>query len=176
MRGPRHPAWAFIPLLVAVHLAGPGLLPAQGPADEAQRRPSRAPVVVDAGGRLVGVVFGLYGVRVQAGDRPAVLSIGQGQFTGGFSQAVFESPDCSGPALLRPLRPPEPTMMLEQVGVGPPTVLLAPAGPLGIRTVRSRWNAALASPLCEAVVQETAVYPAAVLMDLSVFTPPFRVE
>ena len=116
-------------------------------------------------------------LQVLIGDRVAVLIVGRDQFYGGAASAVFESSDCSGPPLLLPASPPGPSPLLERGAVGPPRVLLATAGPLESRTVRSRWKPETVPPLClahpEAVSQ---VFPGRVLTDLGVFTPPFRIE
>jgi hypothetical protein len=174
MERPGYPSRALWAL--ALGLAGLGLATGLAHAQGAGRALPPSPVVVDAAGRIVGMVNG-FGVQVRVGERVAVIGVGRNQFFGGAASAVFESSDCSGPPLLLPASPPGPSPLLERVAVGPPRVLLATAGPLESRTVRSRWNPQAVPPLCltqaEAVSQ---VFPGRVLTDLGVFTPPFRIE
>jgi hypothetical protein len=164
-------------LALAVGLVAPGAVAAQPPAGDGGRRLPPSPVVVDAHGRVVGAVFGVEGVKVRVGDRVAQLRIGRDQFLRGESNVVFESTDCSGPPLLAPSVPPGPAAILAEVGVGPPRVLLAPGGPSQTRTVRSQWFADRAPPDC-ATLPAAAIlaFPGEALMDLGVFTPPFRID
>ena len=163
-------------LALAIGLAGLGVAGDPAGAQDGGRRLPQSPVVVDTHDRVVGAVFGL-GVKVLVGDRVAVLGIGRDQFTGGQARVEFESTDCSGPPLLVPSVPPGPAAILGEVGVGPPSVLLAPGGPPESRTVRSRWLADVAPPACLAVTATVLdVLPAEALMDLGAFTPPFRIE
>jgi hypothetical protein len=162
-------AWAL-----AAGVILPGTVAAQTPAASGEREAPRFPVIVDANGRVVGGVFG-FGVRVQVGDRAAVLEVGQNQFIGGQTEVavLFESDDCEGPAFLYLSAPPGVATMLGDVGVGPPNLLLAPAGVPEIRTVRSIWVARLSPPACiSGTAVDLEVVPSVALMDLGIFTPP----
>ena len=163
-------AWA------AAFLVFPGALAAQTPAAGGGRTPPPAPVVVDANGQVVGGAFGL-GVRVQVGDRAAVLQVGPSQFMGGLADVLFESSDCQGPAFLQPSVLPGVATLLEDVGVGPRNLLLAPGGAVETRTIRSAWVSVASPPACFSTsAVDVEVVPAVMLMDLSIFTPPFRIE
>ena len=163
-------------LAVAIALAIPATLTAQTPSVWAGRKPIPSPVVVDAQGRVVGAAFG-FGVRVQVDGRPAQLEVGQGQFLGGAASTVFESDDCSGPAFLRLSTATATGGLQAQVAVGPPSLLLGPGGPPETRTIRSAWAPRAAPPVCIGQSDATVeVVPAEALMDLGLFTPPFRIE
>jgi hypothetical protein len=127
-------------------------------------------VVVDARGKVLGAPFGVSAVRVRVGDRVASLFVGRDQIISGFAQVVFEDPDCSGqPFLSAPAG-----TLLDAVGVSPSNLLLGIGGPSETRIVRSRL-AFGAPPTCVTNPDTPlVVFPSEVLLDLRLFTPPFR--
>ena len=172
MGGRRCAPWTGLLLAGTVGLS---LAATSAAAQTAGRRLPPSPVAVDASGQVIGAVAAL-GVQVKVGDRVAIVTIARDQFTGGGGSAVFESVDCSGTAFLLPSVS-TPLPMLERVAVGPLSVLLAPAGPLESRTIRSRWIPGEVPAFCQPLPATASdVQPTERLLDLGVFTPPFRIE
>jgi hypothetical protein len=172
--------WRGLVGVTAVAIVGwPGTSAALGGA----RGLPDVPVVVDATGRVVGPVVGVSSpwleVSLTAGGRVVSLTVTEDRFLAGSNQVRFESTDCSGPPLLLTFPPaPGVTRLEPPSGIGPDNVLFGESGgPEASVTVKSFWNQFLTPPGCAPLAPVlSTVVPAAPLLDLTTFTPPFSVR
>jgi hypothetical protein len=163
----------------AALLAGAG---AAGGAGDGRVPPGPAPrAVVDARGVLVGLQVGARGVGSLAwrreGGLDVLLDVSRDRIVRGSTDVGFEAEDCQGaPWILSEVTPGASAFFTES-GIGPGSVLLVADGSAETRTIASRAAPPGDSPACQALTPvPTVVRPAVPLLDLSVFTPPFRVR
>jgi hypothetical protein len=134
-------------------------------------------VVVDATGRRVGSFLGTQGsdgagVLVDVPGRTVVLTVTGNRF---FAQGIvaYSGESCTGAAWLT-----EPGLvgvspLFDHTGVAGST-LFAVDGPLQSPELTSFWDNNTATPGCVNLSLGGPVFPAVPVLDLGVFTPPFR--
>ena len=150
--------------------------PSWGQAGRAARPPESA-VVVDSQDRVVGRVEGNFGryVGIRIKGQMVTVSVRPDRIRA-FTTVGFESNDCQGTPFLIPSVAPGTPLFHGEAGIGPGHLLQGVAGPVETRTIGSLYDPDETPPCQPGSAGAQEVYPTVELLDLAIFTPPFRLR